>query len=209
MTFSEMTIQGFTDELASKAPVPGGGGASALVGAVGMALGAMVGSLTVGKQKYAAVEADIMALMERAAALQKRLLELIQKDAEAFEPLSKAYGLPKDTPEQQAYKAQVMAEALDTACSAPLDIMKACCEAIALHRDFAEKGSVLALSDAGVGVTFCKAALYGASLNVFINTKAMADRGKAEALNRACDEMLATYGAMADEVFDGVVARLR
>lgn len=209
MTFSDMTIQDFTAALASKAPVPGGGGASALVGAVGMALGHMVGSLTVGKKKYAAVEADIISLMERAAALQTRLLALIQQDAEAFEPLSLAYGLPKDTPEQQAYKARVMAEALDTACSAPMDIMKACCEAIELQRDFAEKGSVLALSDAGVGVAFCKAALHGASLNVFINTKAMADRGKAEALNRACDEMLTTFGAMADEVFGAVTERLR
>lgn len=209
MTFSDMTIQGFTDELASKAPVPGGGGASALVGAVGMALGNMVGSLTVGKKKYADVEADILALMERAAALQKRFLALIQEDANAFEPLAKAYGLPKDTPEQQAHKDQVMAAALDTACSAPMDIMKACCEAIALHRDFAAKGSALALSDAGVGVMFCKAALQGASLNVFINTKAMADREKAEALNRTCDDMLTKYAAMADEVFDGVVSRLR
>ena len=209
MTFSDMTIQGFADELASKAPTPGGGGASALVAAVGVALGHMVGSLTVGKKKYAEVEADIVRLMEEAAALQKCLLALIQEDAEAFEPLAKAYGLPKDTPQELAYREEIMAEALQTACSAPLAIMKACCEAIALHREFAAKGSALALSDAGVGVAFCKAALKGASLNVFINTKAMADRKLAAEMNRACDGMLAEYGAIADEVFDGVMERIR
>ncbi len=209
MRFSDMSIQEFTEVLASKAAVPGGGGASALVGAVGTALGNMVGSLTTGKKKYADVEADIVSLMEKAKALQTRLLDLIQKDAEAFEPLSRAYGLPRDTPEQLAHREAVMAEALETACSAPLSIMEACCEAIELNREFAQKGSALALSDAGVGVTFCKAALKGASLNVFINTKAMADRERAAELNRSCDEMLTKYGAMADEVFGGVIAKLR
>ena len=94
--------------LASKAPVPGGGGASALVGAIGTALCNMVGSLTVGKKKYAAVEAEISGLMEKATELQNALLELIEKDAEVFEPLSRAYGLPKETEEERAEKARVM-----------------------------------------------------------------------------------------------------
>jgi len=204
-----MTIKNFTGELASKAAVPGGGGASALVGALGVALGNMVGNLTVGKKKYADVEEEIVALMEKAHVLQEHLLELIQKDAEAFEPLSKAYGLPRNTAEEQAYRAEIMSEALDIACSAPIAIMEACCEAIELTREFAAKGSALALSDAGVGAAFCKAALVGASLNVYINTGAMTERDKAESLNRTCDEMCAKYCAMADEVFDSVISRIR
>ena len=98
----------FVEVLASKAPVPGGGGASALVGAVGTALGNMVGSLTVGKKKYADVEAEMIELKAKADKLQAELLELIQKDADLFEPLSKVYGMPKDTPEQIAKKAEVM-----------------------------------------------------------------------------------------------------
>ena len=113
--------------------VPGGGGASALVGAVGTALGAMVGNLTLGKKKYADVQEDIKQLLIKAEGLQNDMLELINKDALAFEPLSKAYGLPKDTPEQQQYKAEVMENALKAASSVPYEIMEKCMEAIDLH----------------------------------------------------------------------------
>ena len=113
----------FLAELASKAPTPGGGGTAALVGAAGVALGNMVGCLTVGKKKYAAVEADILTLNERAGALRAELEALVQADAEAFAPLAAAYGLPKDTPEQAAHKAAVLETALDAACAVPLEIM--------------------------------------------------------------------------------------
>lgn len=113
---------------------------SALVGAVGTALGNMVGSLTAGKKKYADVEADIEELMERAAALQKRLLALAEKDAEVFEPLSKAYGMPKDTAEEKAEKERVMALVLKDAAQVPLEIMEACCQSIDLLAEFAAKG---------------------------------------------------------------------
>ncbi len=99
MGFTKSSCEEFVDVLASKAPVPGGGGASALVGAIGMALGNMVGSLTVGKKKYADVEADIIALKEKATALQGEFLRLVEEDAKAFEPLSKAYGMPRATEE--------------------------------------------------------------------------------------------------------------
>ena len=206
--FTKKTAEEFVEVLASKEPVPGGGGASALVGAVGCALGNMVGSLTVGKKKYADVEADIIALKEKADKLQAELLALVDEDAKAFEPLAKAYGMPKETEEEKAEKAKVMEAALKTACGVPLEIMKKCCEAIELIEEFAAKGSRLALSDAGVGAAFCKAALYGASLNAFINTKAMADRECAEKLNKEANDMMAVYGKRADEVFDKVKGSL-
>ena len=206
--FTKKTAEEFVEVLASKEPVPGGGGASALVGAVGCALGNMVGSLTVGKKKYADVEADVIALKEKADKLQTELLALVDEDAKAFEPLAKAYGMPKETEEEKAEKAKVMEAALKTACGVPLEIMKKCCEAIELIEEFAAKGSRLALSDAGVGAAFCKAALYGASLNVFINTKAMADRECAEKLNKEANDMMAVYGKRADEVFDKVKGSL-
>ena len=109
MGLMNLSCEGFLEELASKAAAPGGGGASALGGAAGVALGSMVGSLTVGKKKYAAVEADIAALNVRAEALRKRLEALVQADAEAFLPVAAAYKLPKETPEQQAHKAAVRA----------------------------------------------------------------------------------------------------
>ena len=122
MEMMEKSCGQFLAELAGKAPTPGGGGASALAGAAGVALGNMVGSLTVGKKKYAAVEADIQALNARAEALRGELEALVQADAEAFAPLAAAYGLPKDTPEQAAHKAAVLEKALDAAtlCKAAL-----------------------------------------------------------------------------------------
>mgnify|MGYP005810589219 FL=1 len=208
MKYSALTCTEFVEVLASKAPVPGGGGASALVGAIGTALCNMVGSLTVGKKKYAAVEAEITELMEQATALQKKLLHLIEKDAEVFEPLSRAYGLPAGTEEEKAEKSRVMEGCLRDACSVPMDIMRTCCQVISLIGAFAEKGSVLAVSDAGVAAACCRGALKGASLNVYINTKSMKDREYAESLNRECDEMLETYSAVADEVFEQVKAKL-
>jgi len=205
MSFIYDTCSGFVDCLASKSAVPGGGGASALVGAVGIALGSMVGNLTVGKKKYADVETDIIAMLEKAAALQKELMRLVDEDAAVFEPLSKAYSIPKDDPN----RARVMEEALILACTAPMDIMRACASAIELHAEFSEKGSVLAISDAGVGVVFCKAAMQGASLNVFINAQSMADREYAAGVESEADDLLKKYCAMADSIFDTVTARLR
>lgn len=209
MSLSQKSCESFVSELSTKAPVPGGGGASALVGAIGCALGNMVGSLTVGKKKYADVEAEMYELMEKSEKVWRELLDLIQRDADVFEPLSKAYGLPKNTEEERAHKERVMSECLREACSVPMDIMRKCCEAIDLIEAYAAKGSKLAISDAGVGVAFCKAALMGASLNVFINTKAMTDREYAETLNKQADEMLEKYTAMADEIYDSVAGRLK
>ena len=209
MSFLNQDIQAFTDVLASKASVPGGGGASALVGAVGTALGSMVGALTVGKKKYAAVEAEIIELMKKADEVRAALLKQIDEDARVFEPLSKAYGLPKETEEQKAEKDRIMEACLHEACSVPMEIMVKCCEAIELQKEFAAKGSSLAISDAGVGVAFCRAALQGASLNVFINTKSMKERDYADKLNKQAMEMLDKYVPMADEIYESVFARLR
>ncbi len=208
MSFTDRTCKEFVEVLATKAPVPGGGGASALVGAIGTALGNMVGSLTVGKKKYADVEEDVIALQKKADALQADLLSLVEKDAEVFEPLSKAYGMPKDTPEQQAEKDKVMEECLMLAADVPVKIMEKCCEAIDIMAGFAEKGSKLALSDAGVGACVCKAALMGASLNVFINTSSMKNRENAAALEAKANGMLEEYTAKADVIFENVKERL-
>ena len=196
MEMTKLSCEKFLAELASKAPTPGGGGTAALVGAAGVALGNMVGSLTTGKKKYAAVEADIQALNTKA-------------DADAFAPLAMAYGLPKDTPEQAAHKAAVLEKALDAACAVPLEIMEKCAEGIALVEEYAAKGSVMAVSDAGCAAALCKAALQAASLNVFINTKLMADRERAAALDAKTDKLLDEFVSRADAVFASVTNKLR
>ena len=198
------TCTGFVDVLASKAAVPGGGAASALVGAIGMALGTMVGNLTVGKKKYADVEADVITAMEKAAALQTELLRLVDADAEAFGPLAKAYGIPKDDPSREA----AMEEALRIATSVPLEIMHACAASIDVLTEFAEKGSVLAISDAGVGAACARAAIVGASFNVYINTKAMTDREYAGKINAEADALLEKYVALAGDIVAKVYGKV-
>ena len=205
MSFVTVSCAEFVEVLASKAAVPGGGGASALVGAIGTALGNMVGSLTVGKKKYADVEADIIALQAKATELQNELLHLVDQDAVVFEPLSKAYGIPKDDPNRES----IMEAALKDACSVPMDIMRACAKSIDIIAEFAAKGSALAISDAGVGVAFAKAALMGASLNVFINTKSMTDKTCAAEIEKEADALLNTYCALADTIYSSVISRLR
>ena len=202
MELTHLSCEAFLEALSSKSPTPGGGGAAALVGAAGAALSNMVGNLTVGKKKYADVEADILALNAKADALRKRLEGLVQADADAFAPLAEAYRLPKETPEQQARKAAVLEASLDGACAVPLEIMEACCEGIALAEEYAAKGSVLAVSDAGCAALFCKAALQAAGLNVTINTKLMTDRAHAAALNAKADALLAEYVPQADRLYE-------
>ena len=197
------SVTEFTQALASKAAVPGGGGASALVGAIGIALGDMVGELTVGKKKYADVEEDVKALMVRAQELRVKLLDCVNKDAEAFEPLSRAYGIPKDDPTRD----EVMEKCLRDAAAAPLEILDLCCEAIDLQREFADKGSVLAISDAATGVVFCWSAMYGAAVNVKVNTKSMKDRAYAEKINAHVDEQMAKYRPLAEKVYQDVYGR--
>lgn len=209
MELMNLSCEAFLEDLAGSAPAPGGGGAAALVGAAGAALGNMVGSLTVGKKKYAAVEADILIMNRRAAALRKRLEGLVQADADAFTPLAAAYKLPKETPEQQAHKAAVLEAALEEACAVPLEIMSACCEGIALAAEYAEKGSVMAVSDAGCAALFCKAALQAAGLNVSINTRLMADNARAAALNAQADAMLAEFVPQADQIYEKLTHSLR
>ena len=209
MEMNDLSCAQFLAQLASKAPTPGGGGTAALVGAAGVALDNMVGCLTTGKKKYAVVEADIQALNARAEALRLELEALVQADADAFTPLAAAYGLPKDTPEQAAHKASVLEAALDGASAVPLQIMEKCAEGIALAGQYAAKGSVLAVSDAGCAAVLCKAALQAASLNVFINTKLMADRSRAAALDARADALLAEFVPRADETFTAVSGKLR
>lgn len=197
MDMTQESCRKFVEVLASNAPAPGGGGAAALVGAVGAALGNMVGSLTVGKKKYADVEAEIIALKAKCDALQTELLDQVEADDKGFVPLAKAYGIPKDDPNRDS----ILESATVTACAVPMHIMELCCQAIDAIAVFAAKGSRLAVSDAGCGAVCCKAALQAASLNVFINTKSLKNRETAQALNDKANEMLNTYCSRADEIF--------
>ena len=143
--------------------------------------------------------------MVRAQNLREKCLSLIDGDAEVFAPLARAYGIPKDDPDRES----IMEEALKGACGVPMEIMRTCAEALDVIREFAEKGSKLAISDAGCGAICCKAAMQAASLNVFINTKSMKDRTCAEALEAEANALLEQYTKLGDEVFDLVSGKIR
>lgn len=194
----DMKTTAFLDALSSGAPVPGGGGASAAVGAMGAALGMMVTNLTIGKKKYAAVESEIIAIRDKLEQLRDQLAALTDEDAEAFEPLSKAYSLPKEE------KELVLESALDVASAVPLKIMETILEVMEQLEVLWQKGSRLAISDVGVGVLFAQAALESASLNVFINTKLMQNRERAESLNHQTMSLIQKGTELQTKIHQGV-----
>lgn len=202
---NDTKIKEFIDRLSSKSPVPGGGGASALVGAVGIALCSMVANLTLGKKKYAEFEEDIQQILSRTEDSIPKLLELIQKDAEVFEPLSAAYGIPKDDPK----RGEKLEQALILACSVPMDILREVSALLDVLEQLSYKGSKLALSDVGVAASACRTAIEGAVMNVFINTKLMKNREYANKVNQEAEAMLSKGTEICSKIYLKVTEELR
>ncbi|MBI4765369.1 MAG: cyclodeaminase/cyclohydrolase family protein [Deltaproteobacteria bacterium] len=209
MTMIDQTCSAFIEVLASKAPVPGGGGAAAIGGAIGMALSNMVGNLTVGKKKYADVEGEVKELIAKGEDIILKLENLVDKDAEVFEPLSKAYGLPKNTPEEVKFKEETMENCCKVACGVPLEIMRAVFEGIKIHARMGEIGTMIAISDVGCGVVFLKSALISGSLNVIINLNTIKDQTFLSATRKEMDELLSIGSKMADDTLALVISKLK
>lgn len=202
------SCEDFVELLASKEPVPGGGGAAALVGSIGMALGNMVGNLTIGKKKYKDVEDDIKAVMVKAQKLQKDLLKLVDSDAEVFQGVTAAFKMPKDTEEQKKAREKVLEEALKKACMVPVEIIEKCYEAIKLQLELADKGSSIVISDVGVGALCLKSALLGGRLNVIINLNGIKDESFVREIEQKIEPLIREGVKMADEVYKKVEKRL-
>ena len=201
----EFTIDQFTEALSSAAPVPGGGGASALMGALASSLCSMVANLTIGKKKYAEYQADIERILDETAVLTNDISALIEKDAEAFEPLSKAYSIPKDEPGRD----EILENALRVASDAPYEIVAKCQEVASIIEELSVKGSRLAISDVGVAASALRAAVTGASMNVYINTKLMKDREYAADMNAKTDAAVASVIATCDKAYELVLGGLK
>lgn len=169
MTFSELTLSQFSQELASSSAAPGGGSAAALAGALGASLVAMVGRLTVGRKNYADVNAEFQAMIPRADALQAELMDLLQQDSDAYTLVMNAYQLPKSNEAEQAARAETIQAALQTAADIPLRVAGVCAEVLQLGAIAAAKGNKNAASDAGAGACLAEAGLQAALLNVEIN----------------------------------------
>ncbi len=208
MAFKDLTIQDFTTVLSTSEPVPGGGGACGLVAAVGTSLGNMVLSLTTGKKKFAEYQKEIDEYIAQLSELTEMLLDDMDKDAEAFEPLAKAYSLPKDTKEEIEAREKIMEEALFVASEAPLNMMETIIRAIKVVDRVTRIGTRFAVSDAGVALQCLRAAINGASLNVFINTKAMKNREVADALADRATKLVEEAEAIVADAYVVAIDRL-
>ena len=198
------SIKAFTAALASSSPVPGGGGASALAGALAAALCSMAANLTVGKPRYASVEDDMIRIAGRCSELSAELTGLIDKDAEAFIPLAGAYSISKADPERE----KAIAEASINACSAVCMVLTCCCEVTELLEDALEKCSPMMISDVGCGALLCNAALKAAAMNVFVNTKALRGTPRADMIEKRVYMMLNEYGPRTEKISSAVMQQL-
>jgi methenyltetrahydrofolate cyclohydrolase len=200
-----MRIKDYMNELSSKAPIPGGGSASALIGAVGVSLCSMVANLTSGKKKYAEYQQDIDLILDRTDKSVDRLLQLMQDDAAVFEPLSAAYAIPKEDPD----RAAILERALVTASSVPMDILREVASTLDIIEQLAVKGTRLAVSDVGVAAAACRCAMEGAVMNVYINTKLMADREYAQQMNADADKIIEDGSARCNRIYRQITDELR
>ena len=165
----------------------------------------MVAHYTVGKKAYASVQDDIERILIEAEDVRENLMGLINADAEAFEPLARAYSIPKSDPA----RARTIELATKTACSAPIEMMRQCARAVPLLEELAEKGSRLLLSDVLCGAALCGAALVASSANVYVNTGTLGDREFAEELEAEADALIGEYAPRAQAVVDAMRAHLR
>ena len=205
MKLCETSCNEFVDLLASKKSVPGGGGAAALTGALGIALNSMVVNFSIGKKKFIDVQDKHEEILAKAEKLQKRLMELIDEDAENFYPLSQAYGLPSSTDEEKASKEEILQKALKVACAGPVEMIECIYESILLHQELVDISSKIIISDVGVGVQCLKAALHSALLNVIINVNSITDEEYTSKVNKETAEMVEKGSKIADEVYAKVL----
>jgi formiminotetrahydrofolate cyclodeaminase len=208
MAAGDMTLDQFLADLGSKAATPGGGGAAAVLGAVGAALSGMVANLTLGKKKYASVEADMQALVARADSLRTRLIHAIDDDAEAFGIVMHAYGLPKQTDDEAAARNTAIQDALGAAIAAPMDCARLCREAIDLAVEAATKGNTSVVSDAGVSILAAHAGLRSSALNVLVNVKLLTDRTRAAPIIVELDRLLHGADTLTEATYEDVRQRL-
>ncbi|HHW03864.1 MAG TPA: cyclodeaminase/cyclohydrolase family protein [Thermoanaerobacterales bacterium] len=208
MLLSEYNIKDFISVLASKEPAPGGGAASALVGAIGNALSSMVANLTVGKKGFHDMEPLMREIIEEGQKLQDSLISLIDKDTDAFNGVAKVFKMPKDTEEQKAKRSEAMQKALMDATLVPFSIMQECVRALHLHEKALGNSNKAAVSDLGVGALCLKAALHGGWLNVKINLNSIKDSKFVDEFEKKGKQLLLEGSRIADEIYQKVMESL-
>ena len=202
------TVAEFLDALASSAPAPGGGSVAALSGAQGAALVSMVCNLTLGKPKYADVQADVTALLQRSETLRRELTDLLEADVAVYTHVSAAYKMPRETAEEKGARSAAIQQALKKATAVPMQVAEACVKVLDLCTPTADKGNVNAVSDAGVAALMAEAGLRSAALNVLINLNAIQDQAFCSSVRVQLDSLLEGRSRIKDEIYDLVVNKL-
>jgi len=192
------SVSGFLASIASSNPVPGGGSVAAHAGALAAALAQMVAALTIGKKKYAPVDAEMKEVALRAAALGNQLAALVKRDAEAYARVAEAYKLPKEPAEAAARRSETVTNALLKAAEVPLETARAAVEVAQLAAVLAEKGNANAMTDAGVAALLAHAAAKGAAYNVRVNVQALDDKSKGQSLARDAEQLVKKAGELAE-----------
>ena len=205
----DFSVKDFLEALAGKDPVPGGGGASALTGALGASLASMTCALTFGKKKYADKEPVLREADCKLRDTASLLFEGIGRDAKAFLPLAEAFSLPSGTPEEAAHKDEVLQKEYLAACDVPIAVMKSCLEGIEAAVVAGTDGSKLVISDACAGLILLEAAMKAAALNVYINARYMKDRGKAQELTSFTDDICKRGSELAGSVISSITEELK
>lgn len=208
MKLADLKTSEFVDLLASDAPAPGGGSAAALEGALGAALTAMVCSLTVGKKKYADVQELVEAAQKKALDLKARFVDVMDRDTEAFNVVSAAFGMPKGTDEEKAARSAAIQEGLKGCTKTPFEMMELAVETLELTASILGKSNDSAASDLGVSALSLRAAIQGAWLNVLINIGSLKDKELAEDYRAKGEALLAKAMPLADEIYNTVVSQM-
>jgi len=205
---TQKPVNTFLDELASSAPAPGGGSAAALGAAIGAALVSMVANLTLGKKKYADVQADIQRILSQSEALRHKSVQLLEDDVAAYTQVSKAYKMPRDTEEEKEARTAAIQGALKGATAVPMELAETCVEILGLCPESAQKGNVLAVSDVGVAALMAEAALRAAALNVWINLGSIKDEAFVTEEGARLDALLEGTTELKERILTDVKAKL-
>ncbi len=209
MGLSKLTIRTFASELAAGNPTPGGGSVAALGGALGAALAVMVTQFTLGREKFRASWEGMRSVEKEGTALQDRLLELMQKDTDAYSKVMRAFKMPKHSDDEKQARSRAIQVALKEATIVPLDTLRAAVAVAGLCVEVLEKGNPTALTDGGVGLQMVRAAAYGAAYNVRTNLGSLKDAAFAESMRSEVNDLMETLERVFNQGISLVERRLR
>lgn len=207
--YLDFSLEEFAQDLGSKKSMPGGGSVAAYALNLANGLASMVANFTSGKKKYAAYQADIEKILEKCQDFHRESMDMVDRDAEAFLPLAAVYKMPSDTDEEMEAKYAQMQICLTRAASVPLDLLRLSKKVLDLHEDLLEKGSIMLLSDVGVGVAMLRSAALSARINVMINIKDIDDQAYVTRTSEEVEDLVADIVKRSDYIYDEVFRRLR